>query len=187
MRLLIPSAAATLLALLVGGLLLMNGTASLAFADVVENVKNAKSVTYVLKSKFESQAALEHEQTEQERRFYIHGNAHRVEFFAAQAGGQVPQGAPLILLALIVDAKEKKALGLSEKRLAFRQDKPLPADLKAIGLREDDVIVGVDGLEAAMTMREFLAFLRRNYLVGERVTLNVLRGGKRAGLPLTLK
>src|SRR5262245_4527384 len=109
MRLLIPSAAATLLALLVGGLLLMNGTAPVAFADVVENVKNAKSVTYVLKEKFESQAALEQEQTEQERIFYIHGNAHRVEFYSAQARGQAPPQAPLILLALIVDAKQKKA------------------------------------------------------------------------------
>src|SRR5262249_18617340 len=59
MRLLIPSAAAALLALLVGGLLLMNGTAPLAFAEVVENVKNAESVTYAVKSKFESLAALE--------------------------------------------------------------------------------------------------------------------------------
>src|SRR5262249_44846220 len=34
------------------------------------------------------------------------------EFFSAQLAGQVPQQAPLLLLALIVDAKQKKALDL---------------------------------------------------------------------------
>ncbi len=84
-------------------------------------------------------------------------------------------------------AREKAALGLSQRRLAFRQDRPIPKDLAAIGLREDDVIVGVDGLEPEMTMLEFLGHLRRNYLVGERVTLRVLRDGKRVTLPLTLR
>ena len=45
----------------------------------------------------------------------------------------------------------------------------------------------MDGLALEMSMREFLGFLRRNYLVGERVLLNVLRDGKRIDLPLTLR
>jgi S1-C subfamily serine protease len=84
-------------------------------------------------------------------------------------------------------AQEKKAIGLTPKQLAFRQDKPLSKPLVAIGMREEDVIVGVDGLALDMTMREFLGHLRRNYLVGEKVTLNVLRNGKRVDLPLTLR
>ncbi len=86
-----------------------------------------------------------------------------------------------------LSAAEKKTLGVSEKQLAFRQYKPLPKSLAAIGLREEDVILGVDGLVLEMTMREFLGFLRRNYLTGDRVVLNVLRDGKRIGLPLPLR
>ncbi len=84
-------------------------------------------------------------------------------------------------------AKEKKALGLGEKRLAFRQDRPIPNELKGIGLREEDVVIGIEGLTLEMKVPEFLAFLRRNYLAGEKITLNVLRDGKRVDLPLTLK
>jgi hypothetical protein len=86
-----------------------------------------------------------------------------------------------------LSAKEKKALGLGEKRLAFRQDKPIPKDLVAAGLQEDDVIVGIDGLAPEMTVKEFLGHLRRNYLVGERAMLNVLRDGRRVDLPLTFR
>jgi serine protease Do len=91
------------------------------------------------------------------------------------------------LLGDDLSAREKQVLGLEPKQLAFRQDKPLPKPLAAIGMREEDVIVGVDGLALNMTVREFLGFLRRNYLAGERVVLNVLRDGKRIELPLTLR
>jgi hypothetical protein len=84
-------------------------------------------------------------------------------------------------------AAEKKALGLSEKRLAFRQEKPKAAELLDAGLREGDVIVGVDGQAPEMTMLDFLGYVRRNYLIGERITLNVIRNGKRLDLPLTLR
>jgi hypothetical protein len=84
-------------------------------------------------------------------------------------------------------AAEKKALGLGPRRLAFRQDRPIPKDLAVIGLREADVVLGLDGRVLHMTVAEFLAHLRRNYLVGDRVTLNVLRQGNRVDLPLTLR
>jgi hypothetical protein len=38
-----------------------------------------------------------------------------------------------------------------------------------------------------MTLAQFLAHVRRNYLVGDRVTINALRDGKRVGLPMTLR
>jgi predicted metalloprotease with PDZ domain len=82
---------------------------------------------------------------------------------------------------------EKNALGLSAKRLAFRQQKPVHALAKAAGVQEGDVIVGIDGLTLAMTMLEFLAHVRKNYLVGDRIILNVIRGEKRLDLPLTLR
>ena len=83
-------------------------------------------------------------------------------------------------------AAEKKRLGLSAKRLAFRQDTAVHRDAKAAGVRAGDVIVGIDGLDLEMTLPGFLAYVRRNHLVGDRITLNVLRDGKRVDLPMTL-
>ena len=37
-----------------------------------------------------------------------------------------------------------------------------------------------------MTARQFLAYVRLNYKVGDRVTYNILREGKRLDVPLTL-
>jgi hypothetical protein len=85
-----------------------------------------------------------------------------------------------------LSAAEKKTLGLSEKRLAFRQQKPAK-DAREAGVREGDIILGLDDLRLEMTMDEFLAHVRRNYLVGDRVMLNVLREGRRIDVPLTLR
>jgi serine protease Do len=82
---------------------------------------------------------------------------------------------------------EKQALGLPEKRLAFRQDKTVHRDAEAAGVEPSDVIVGIDNLSLEMTMLEFLGYVRKNYLVGDKITLNVLRNGKKVDLPITLK
>ena len=84
-------------------------------------------------------------------------------------------------------AKEKKALALDEKRLAFRQQAPVHAAARAMGVLENDIILGVDGKALEMSMDQFLGHIRQNYLIGESLTLNVLRAGKRADLKLTLK
>jgi len=83
--------------------------------------------------------------------------------------------------------KEKKTLGLDEKRLAFRQDDPVHAAAKAMGVQVNDVIVGVDSKMLEMSMDQFLGYVRQNYLVGESLTLNVLRNGKRVDLNVKLK
>jgi S1-C subfamily serine protease len=84
-------------------------------------------------------------------------------------------------------AAEKQALGLPAGRLAFRQDAPVPRDARDAGVLADDVIVGIDGLALDMTVDQFLGYVRQNYLVGDRIALNVLRNGKRVELPMTLK
>lgn len=48
-------------------------------------------------------------------------------------------------------------------------------------------ILGVDHKRMEMSMDEFLGYVRQNYLVGEPLTLNVLRNGKRVDLKVTLK
>jgi serine protease Do len=84
-------------------------------------------------------------------------------------------------------AKDKKALGLGEKQLAFRQVAPVHSEAQAIGVREGDVIIGVDGLKMEMSVDQFLGHVRQNYLVGDRLTLNILRDGQRIGLRTKLR
>jgi S1-C subfamily serine protease len=85
-----------------------------------------------------------------------------------------------------LSAADKKSLGLAPGRLAFRQESPLPPSGKALGVREGDIIVGIDGLALDLSAEQFLAYVRRNYLLGDRVTLNVVRGGKTLDLPCKL-
>ncbi len=84
-------------------------------------------------------------------------------------------------------AEEKKALGLAAKRLAFRQQSPVPSQPKVAGVRAGDVILGVDGKALEMDVGDFVHYVARNYLVGDRLTVNVLRDGKRLDLVMTLK
>jgi len=84
-------------------------------------------------------------------------------------------------------AKEKKAVGLDEKRLAFRQDAPVHSAAKAMGVQENDIILGVDNQIMEMSMEQFLGHVRQNYLIGETLTLNILRNGKRMDLKVKLK
>jgi membrane-associated protease RseP (regulator of RpoE activity) len=83
-------------------------------------------------------------------------------------------------------ALEKKALGLSGKRLAFRQGPFVSAAARQAGIRQNDIILGVDGKELDMSERQFGAYIRLNYRVGDRITYNILRRGERLDLPLTL-
>jgi S1-C subfamily serine protease len=82
---------------------------------------------------------------------------------------------------------EKTALGLPEKRAAFRQDKFVHSTLKAVGLKAGDVIVGLNGKGIDGTMDDFLGYVRREHLVGETVTLDVRRDGKPIEVRMTLK
>lgn len=85
-------------------------------------------------------------------------------------------------------AAEKQALGLGEKRLALRQQERVHQTVQAVGLQGGDVLIGIDGKTLDMTGDDFLDHVRRNYLVGDRITLNILRNGKRIDLdPLTLR
>ena len=83
-------------------------------------------------------------------------------------------------------AAEKKALGLPPGRLAFRQGAFLSAPARQAGIRQGDVLVGVDGKALEMTARQFGAYVRLNYHVGDRVVYNLLRRGKRLDVPLRL-
>jgi hypothetical protein len=84
-------------------------------------------------------------------------------------------------------AGEKKALGLPLGRAAFRQGDPVQPALADAGLRAGDVVIGFNGFSVEGGMGDLLGFARRNYLVGDAVTVDVLRDGKRVGVRLVLK
>jgi serine protease Do len=83
--------------------------------------------------------------------------------------------------------EEKTALKLGEKRLALRQGPYVSDPAIRAGIRQNDVIVGVDGKELEMTGRQFGAYIRLNYKVGDRVTYNLLRDGKCVSAIVTLE
>ncbi len=84
-------------------------------------------------------------------------------------------------------AKEKKGLGFEETHVAFRQETPIhPAVLK-MGVRENDIIVGIDNRTLHLSMEQFLGYIRQNYLIGETATLNIVREGKRFDLKVTFR
>jgi serine protease Do len=83
-------------------------------------------------------------------------------------------------------ADEKRGLGLPEKRLAFRQGNFVSEVARQAGVRQNDIIVGVDDKILEMSARQFAAYMRLNYQVGDRVTFNLLRNGQQLKVPLKL-
>jgi hypothetical protein len=84
-------------------------------------------------------------------------------------------------------AAEKKLLGMGEKRAAFRQDKTVHRTLREAGIEPLDIVIGFDGKAIDGEIGDLLGFVRRNYLVGDTLTVDVIRGGKPTAVKLTLK
>jgi hypothetical protein len=83
-------------------------------------------------------------------------------------------------------AQEKQALHLPARQLAFRQKHPLSALAEAAGIRQGDVIVGIDDKSLEMDVAGFQDYVRSHYLVGDKVTINILRDGQRHDHGMTL-
>jgi S1-C subfamily serine protease len=81
--------------------------------------------------------------------------------------------------------EEKQALGLSAKQLAFRQKDAVATQAKAAGVRPGDIILGLDDKQLEMDVDDFLRYVERNYLVGDKATVNILRDGQRMNLTMT--
>ncbi len=84
-------------------------------------------------------------------------------------------------------ADEKKKLGLGEKRAAFRQDKTVHRTLREAGIEPLDIVIGFDGKAIDGEIGDLLGFVRRNYLVGDTVTVDVIRDDKPTAVKLKLK
>jgi len=78
---------------------------------------------------------------------------------------------------------QKRSRGIAADRLALRVSFMFPGAhwAKTRGdLKLNDVVIGINGEElSAMTTRQFHSYFRLRFNVGDRVTLNVLRGAQR--------
>lgn len=84
-------------------------------------------------------------------------------------------------------AGQKKQLGLPDNRAVFRQGEAVHATLTAAGLQPGDIVIGFDGQAVDGTHKDLLAHLRQNHIIGDAVSVNVIRDGKRIDLRLVLK
>jgi hypothetical protein len=82
--------------------------------------------------------------------------------------------------------EEKAVLGLPSRRLAFRQGPFVAPAAERAGVRQNDVVLGIDGKQLDMTAQQFGAYLRLGYKVGDRVTFNLLRAGRKLDVSVTL-
>ena len=80
----------------------------------------------------------------------------------------------------------RKTLGLSPTQLAFRQQDGLPRQARAAGIQPGDIIVGLDGRTPDLDVTKLIHYVQRNYLVGDTVTIQLLRNGKRLSLKMPL-
>jgi predicted metalloprotease with PDZ domain len=83
-------------------------------------------------------------------------------------------------------AAEKEALGLSPRRLAFRQGNFVHTAARQAGIHINDIIIGINGLSLEMTARQFDAHVRVNHKVGDTLRFDIIRCGQRLEVPLKL-
>ena len=82
-------------------------------------------------------------------------------------------------------AEEKKALGLTPARLAFRQKDTMPKQAADAGIRPGDIVLGFDERYPETDVDGFLRLVQRSYLIGDQAVIHVLRDGKRLNLTMT--
>ena len=84
-------------------------------------------------------------------------------------------------------SQEKAKLNLEATRLAFRQSDQISEFAKTSGLKPNDIILGLEGQKMHMDVDQFVRKIQREYLVGDTVTVEILRDNKPMRLTLVLK
>ena len=84
-------------------------------------------------------------------------------------------------------AEERTAHGRTATELAFWQGYPVSSIAKKAGIREGDIILGFDGQQLELEAYDFLGYVRRNYLVGDRVKVNLIRDKRPLSIPMVLR
>lgn len=85
-----------------------------------------------------------------------------------------------------LSAHEKATFGLRENQLAFRQRKSVSTQARAAGIQPGDIILGFNDRKLEMDAYEFQSYVRREYLAGDTVNVNLIRRGRKITLPMKL-
>ncbi len=83
--------------------------------------------------------------------------------------------------------QEKQRLGIGDKGLAMVLGPFQSQIARQAGLRQGDIIVGVDDKKLAMSARQFELYIRLNYEPDQKITYNLLRAGLPEKITLTLQ
>jgi hypothetical protein len=83
--------------------------------------------------------------------------------------------------------EEKQRRGLPARFLAFRQRNPVSSQAETGGIRAGDIILGIDGKRLEMDVDAFQRYVQGHYLIGDRVTINLIRDDKPMSLPMTFR
>ncbi|MEZ6139662.1 MAG: Trx7/PDZ domain-containing (seleno)protein [Zavarzinella sp.] len=86
-----------------------------------------------------------------------------------------------------LSADDRKLLKIPSEVAAFRQDKFVHSTLRSAGILKDDIYLGINGKTVAGTKEDFLKAVRSQFLVGEKITLTIIRDGEEQNLEITLK
>ena len=84
-------------------------------------------------------------------------------------------------------SQEKAKLNLEATRLAFRQSDQISEFAKTSGIKPNDIILGLEGQKMHMDVDQFVRKIQREYLVGDTITVEILRDNKPMRLTLVLK
>ena len=83
-------------------------------------------------------------------------------------------------------AEQRQQLGLTPTQLAFRHRVKIHRQAQPAGVKPGDVILGFNDEQLDMGVYEFETYVRRRYVAGDQVTINLIRDGQRLKLPMTI-
>ena len=90
------------------------------------------------------------------------------------------------LYGIDLTTKERQQLGLTPTQLAFRHREKIHRQAQPAGVKPGDIVLGFNDEQLDMGVYEFETYVRRHYVAGDRVTINLIRDGQRLKLPMTI-
>lgn len=84
-------------------------------------------------------------------------------------------------------SQEKAKLNLEATRLAFKQSDQISQFAKTSGIKPNDIILGLEGQKMNMDVDQFVRKIQKEFLVGDTITMDILRDSKPMKLTLVLK
>lgn len=82
---------------------------------------------------------------------------------------------------------EKQQLRIPKDQLAYRQSDQLSEFAKSSGILRGDIILGLEGSTPNLDADQFVRMIQKEYLVGDTITLSILRDNKPMKITLVLR